>query len=109
MFVNRGGVHENPSSSDTTIAMFLASPLGFTCVRSMPTTRPSASRTIAGSSKSTMLAASNAIVGAEQRRPRRLVLAFFAVAADPAVHAHEQRIVRHRPATEAAARVLQRP
>ena len=62
MLVKRGGLHEKPSSSDTTIAMFFASPLGFTCVRSIPTIRPSASRTIAGSSKSTMLAASNAIV-----------------------------------------------
>ena len=44
--------------SDTTIAMFFASPLGFTWVRNIPTMRPSLSRTIAGSSKSTMLAGS---------------------------------------------------
>ncbi len=62
MFVKRGCDHEKPSSSDTTIAMFFASPLGFTWVRNMPTMRPSGSVTIAGSSKSTMLAASNAIV-----------------------------------------------
>src|SRR6478672_6387691 len=108
MFVNLAGDHEKPSSSLITSAMFLASPLGFTCVRNMPTLRPSSKRTIAGSSKSTMLAASTAVVGTQQRGTRRLVLAFFAVAADASVHAEQEFAAGHEPAAEATPRVLQR-
>ena len=50
MLVHFGGVQEKPSSSETTTTMFLASPDGLTWVRMVQTSRPSASRTRAGSS-----------------------------------------------------------
>ena len=44
MLVHLGGVHEKPSSSETTITMFFASLDGLTWVRMKQTRRPSSRR-----------------------------------------------------------------
>ena len=118
--VHFGGVQEKPSSSETTITMFLASPDGLTWVRMKQTRRPSFRRSsgrllvvddrgrIVGQRR-VVFPVVAAVVRAHQRRARRLALALLLVAVDAAVEAHEDRAVRQLPAAEPAAAMLERP